>query len=413
MTDPPAHSTDRPAGRSQTTDDDCRLQDGIYFRRDKRPGPCYRLLLLNVGAGASQNEARDAIAMVWERLQAVRRGVVADLRPSRLLGTATSDRPPDPELTCLLGFGASLFEHYPRMPRPQELIRIENRPAPFPSLPRVPEADRDIGEADLALQLIARSELAVSTAVAEVWMLIRTKGLGLDVVTLHGGFNREDRRSWLGFHDGIGNIEPERRREAIETRVVAPRSEDPPWLDGGTYMGFLRLALDLEMWRSFSLHEQERYVGRERETGCPLVQIDAGSRQPLEGCPVPNGPDSLDYRNPPPPSLDADNHAQFSHMHRANLNRPRGAIADSDNRIFRQGYEFLEPLSGGRLRIGLNFVSFQRRLSCLTNILSTLGWLGNANFGGKVSPQDLVTLIGGGYYAVPPQGSPFPGAVIF
>jgi deferrochelatase/peroxidase EfeB len=412
-TDQAIHSSDRQPGASPATEDDCRLQDGIYFRSGQRPGRCYRLLLLNARPGASQTEARDAIAMVWERAQAVRHELVADLQPARLRASGTSDPPRDPELTCLLGYGAPLFERFPGLRRPGELGRTENRPKPFPRLSRVPEADRSVGEADLALQFIAGSELAVVTAVAEVWMLIRTKGLKLDVATLYGGFNREDRRSWLGFHDGIGNIEGERRREAIETKLAVSRSEDPPWMDGGTYMGFLRLAIDLEVWRSLSLHEQESYVGRERGTGCPLTRIDSGSRQALEGCPVPNGPDSVDYRNPQPPSLDPDNRAQWSHMHRTNLNRPRGAIADGDNRIFRQSYEFLEPLPGGRLRPGVNFVSFQRRLSCLTNILITPGWLGNANFGGKDSSRDLISLIGGGYYAVPPRGGPFPGAGIF
>ena len=100
-------------------------------------------------------------------------------------------------------------------------------------------------------------------------------------------------------------------------------------------------------------------------------------------------------------------------MNRANLNRPQhGPIEDSHHLIFRQGYEFVEALSGGRLRVGVNFVSFQRRISALTTILTNSSWLGDANFGGKPSPR-LLTLIGGGYYAVPPTGGPFPGADIF
>jgi len=108
-----------------------------------------------------------------------------------------------------------------------------------------------------------------------------------------------------------------------------------------------------------------------------------------------------------------------SHIQRANLNRHGGGIRDDDNRIFRQGYEFVEPLGSGQLRVGLNFVSFQRNLIHLTNILRTPGWLGNANFGGPApepgQPRgiDLVELMAGGYYAVPPAGNPFPGSDIF
>jgi deferrochelatase/peroxidase EfeB len=406
---PSAGSTQQLAP-SQGAGDDCRLQEGIYFRRRQRPGRCFRLLLLNIHPGASRTQAKGSITKVWEGVQTLRNELVADLRPPRLMApSGSTPDPPDPKLTCLLGFGAALFERYPELGRPHDLVRIDRR-APLGMLGWVDEPDRAIGEAHLALQLIAESELAVSRAVAETWMLI--KSLKLDVVALHGGFNREDRRSWLGFHDGIGNIEPDRRREAIETRVGPLMPEDPPWMDGGTYMGFLRLAIDLEMWRGLSRQEQEICVGRDLENGCPVMRIDKNSKGLLDGCPASHGLSAVDYRDPPLPPIDLDNLAQFSHVNRANLNRRRGPIADSDNRIFRQGYEFLECLPGGRLRLGVNFVSFQRKVSCLTTILTRDGWLGDANFGGKPSPT-LLRLIGGGYYAVPPAGGPFPGADIF
>jgi len=109
-----------------------------------------------------------------------------------------------------------------------------------------------------------------------------------------------------------------------------------------------------------------------------------------------------------------------SHIHRANPNRGEPGRRDS-NRILRQGYEFVEMLESGRLRLGLNFVSFQSDLSSLTNILVTPGWLGNANFGGPADARpgapapvrDLVRVIAGGYYAVPPDAMPFPGANAF
>lgn len=413
VSDLPAGSTRQRAGPSRRPGDECRLQEGIYFSGGTRPGRCYRLLLLNVRPGVTQTRAKESIALVWERVRALPEELVADLRPSRLMAPPGTPDPPQPKLTCLLGFGARLFERYPKLERPRDLVRIEAQP--FPMLPWVNKADRAIGETDLALQFIAESELAVSRAVVETWMLIKNgaNGPSLSVAALHGGFNREDRRSWLGFHDGIGNIEPDRRREAIETKVGGPTSDDPQWMDGGTYMGFLKVSIDLERWRSLDRLEQEKCVGRERETGCPLTHIGERSTEVLAGCPVPHGPTSVDFRNPPAPPIDPDNLAQFSHMNRANLNRRRGPIADSDNRIFRQGYEFLESLPGGRLRIGLNFVSFQRKIPALTTILTRENWLGDANFGGKPPAPALLGLIGGGYYAVPPVGGPFPGADIF
>ena len=116
-----------------------------------------------------------------------------------------------------------------------------------------------------------------------------------------------------------------------------------------------------------------------------------------------------------------------SHMHRANPNRdprdPNDPILEEDNRIFRQGYEFLEQLHDGRLRLGINFVSFQGRLSRVRNMLSKDGWLGDVNFGGcpfmeRDAPGAIVfvEMIAGGYYAVPPKGGDrdsFPGLSLF
>jgi deferrochelatase/peroxidase EfeB len=406
-----AHSTQGRAGSGRRDRDDCRLQEGIYFRPGKQPGRCFRLLLLRIPSGAGRSRAKTSITKVWKRVQGLREDLLADLRPPRLMLPSGTPDPPDPELSCLIGFGAPLFDRYPDLEPPPGLVRIDPRRA-FPEIGWVAEPDRVVGEADLALQFIAGSELAVSRAVVEAWMLIKADRLNLEVVALHGGFNREDRRSWLGFHDGIGNIEPALRRTAIETRAGASGPGDPAWMDGGTYMGFLRLALDLETWQGLSRPEQEALVGRDRETGCPLIRSSRRLNDRLSGCPESRGPGSDDYRNPPLPSIEADDLAQYSHMNRTNINRRRGAIEDGDNRIFRQGYEFAECLSDGRLRVGLNFVSFQRQISCLTNILTRNNWLGDANFGGKPSPA-LQSLIGGGYYAVPPVGKPFPGADIF
>lgn len=107
-----------------------------------------------------------------------------------------------------------------------------------------------------------------------------------------------------------------------------------------------------------------------------------------------------------------------SHIHRSNHNR--GAPnTDANNRIFRQGYEFLESPREGELSLGLNFVSFQRDLRRLKNSLRLPDWLGDVNFGGQVSPKPgepapikLISAITGGFYAVPPKEEPFPGAEI-
>ena len=408
-----------------------RFQEGIYHRQGEAPPSSYRLLLLNLKPATGISEARTAIARIWTMLRDLRdRNLATDVPPD-----PPAARPPDrapqkdqkdsderrkpcaaPELTCLLGFGASLFDRYPRMPKPDQLLRLDQ--GPFRKIRWVAEADRQAGEADLALQFIAWTELAVNRAVAEVWMMIVEQFLPLEIVAVHGGFNREDRRSWIGFHDGISNIEAD-RRPAVLTATS--------WMEGGTYMAFFRLAIDLERWRRLPLKTQELLVGRDKLTGSPLVPAGPGLPISRKGGPVFGDPAfRREHISPPAPPMTASV-LLASHMHRANPNRdPRDRndpILEEDNRIFRQGYEFLEQLHDGRLRLGINFVSFQGRLSRVRNMLSKDGWLGDVNFGGcpftepdAPGPIVFVEMIAGGYYAVPPKGGDrdsFPGLSLF
>jgi Dyp-type peroxidase family len=404
-----------------------RLQDGIYFRSGQRPGQCFRLLLLNVRSGATPEEASGAIGALWNMLQDLHRGVVRDLLPTR--SSDPEVRAPDGELTCLLGFGARLFDqdlHVPRLvepgARPWELVALRRHGsgAPFPSLPWVPEAEQKPGEADLAIQCIAETEMAANLAVVEAWKLVVDEDLPLEVVTFHDGFGRADGRSWIDFHDGVNNMEAGvERRAAIET-VIA----DPSWMEGGTYMGFFRLAVDLTSWRRLPREHQEILVGRDKLSGCPLQRVNRDTNGNLvpttpPGCPLTGAtPGSLrpEDRDPPRPG---DTLVQASHIHRSNLIRGR-PDTDGNNRVFRQGYEFLEALPEGGFRLGLNFVSFQRDLRRLKSILGLKSWLGDANFGGPHDPQpgepvplELMSVTAGGYYAVPPKSEPFPGAEIF
>ena len=383
--------------------DDSALQEGIYFRpSDRPPGRCYRLVLLNIAGGVPLRRAGQAIAQVWTLLGALKEGRTNELGEPPTAADVALAR--SAKLTCLLAFGATLFRRHREVQTPPHVVPLEE--LSFPSLPWKTDRGERKGEADLAIQLIANTDLAVERALVETWLLIKEKGLPLELVTVYGGFNREDRRSWLGFHDGISNVDPAQRREVIEVPVKAP-----PWMFGGTYMAFFRLALDLAVWRKESRARQEILVGRDKVTGCPLASVNRQEQPvPMGGCPVgANPPDSRGYiRGPELPV--AERLLRQSHIHRTNPNR--AGVADGDHRIFRQGYEFVETLTGGDLRVGLNFVSFQRDLQRLMGILNQFTWLRDANFGGNGDVK-FVSLIDGGFYAVPPNGGTFPGAALF
>jgi deferrochelatase/peroxidase EfeB len=162
---------------------------------------------------------------------------------------------------------------------------------------------------------------------------------------------------------------------------------------------------------------QEALVGRDKLSGCPLqrVAVAAGGAlvpETVAGCPMTGElPKGGEFVTIPVPAQ--DRLVLASHVHRANLTRGDPAEM-SANRIFRQGYEFVDSPPEGGVRVGLNFVGFQNDFDRVRQILDTQNWLRDANFGGlagdpAVPAFELMRIVAGGYFLVPPVGDPFPG----
>jgi Dyp-type peroxidase family len=371
-----------------------QIQEGVYFRSGERPAPCWRLLLLRVVPGTEPAGVRDAIRRTLRMLAALRAGSVRELRGQPAEGVEAT-RATFAGLAVLVGYGRSLFDHDPPLTtkaRPDFLAYL----SPFPSIPLAERYSR-AGEADVALQLTGTTPAAVNRAAVEVWKLIADDALPLDVAASYDGFGRPDGRGWLEFHDGVGNMPSRERHAAIAARP------DPRWMGGGTYMAFLRLRVDLAAWRGLDRGEQELAVGRDKLTGNPLAGVRRDARGRAR--PVAGGP--ADRFDPPETG---DPLLATSHVHRANQNRG-SSDAPAALRIYRQGYDFIETVGPDGPEIGLNFVSFQSDLQTLQQIMRLPGWLADANFGGAAPP--LISLLAGGFYAVPPRARPFPGAGLF
>jgi Dyp-type peroxidase family len=404
------------------------LQEGIYWQSGQKPGRCYRLLYVNFQEGITASEAKSALAQVWLMITNLKQGIVQDLQPTRLDDPPASEMAVSPEnLTCLLGFGSRLFNatvHTPPLVnadlRPPSLVSLPI--SGFRSLPWATTPNVNKAGSDLILQFIADTELAVNRAVVEIHKLI-LRGNPLRLEALFTGFQREDRRSWIDFHDGINTLRPPLRKKVME--VTEPG--DAPWLVGGTFMAFLKIAVNLQVWEQLSRSQQELVVGRHKLTGCPLPddlpQIVEGQVQPqfISGCPfsgtIPVNPSDRFID----PAKASNRLVVASHIHRANFNRGDDDQS-SNNRIFRQGYEFLDAVPGGGISLGLNFVSFRKDVSAIRNILSIKDWMGSVNFGGVTDPNlsigeppavELMSILAGGFFAIPPTEAPFPGASLF
>ena len=204
----------------------------------------------------------------------------------------------------------------------------------------------------------------------DVWKELRTHErynghTPLRITGLYNGFQREDQRNWLGFHDGVSNLKPNERPQVIfiNQRHLHPYDK---WSINGSYFAFMRIAVNLETWEDVPLYSQEIIIGRDKQTGCPLIGVNKNGK-PLKDsrCPIPGTSEVIDhgneyFRNHPPYSHRPDAKIlQQSHIGRTN---PKHQIPVGDNRslrIYRQGFEFqkMSEVSPGFVA-GLNFVSF-------------------------------------------------------
>ncbi|MBW3537058.1 MAG: Dyp-type peroxidase [Actinobacteria bacterium] len=402
---------------SPTFVDTGELQDGIYLSPAIPPPNGFLMLTIQIEDGTDAAAARTGVERIWGVLTDLHAGMVRDLRATK---EGEEDQPIRPgTFDFLLGYGASFFDPAKSLTeaeRPAQLTPLARPREPFANLPWAAGGHRG-GESDLCLQLTGRDSQATSRAAVEVWKVIVDDELPLVITGSFEGFARDDGRSWIGFHDGVSNIRPSQRLAAVECQG------DPGWNRGGTYLAFLRCAVDLGRWRSLSRSAQELVVGRDKLTGCALegtAEAD-GELAPraYAGCPAaPDAPpqDRDKFRDPPETG---DPVVEASHIHRANQNRVE-PTSHAGHRIFRQGYEYLAEIGPGGPDLGLNFVSFQRDLEHLWQILGLPSWLGGVNFGGRPDrgpgepePIELLSLEAAGFYAVPPREQPFPGAGLF
>ena len=171
------------------------------------------------------------------------------------------------------------------------------------------------------------------------------------------------------------------RKEAI---FIHPQRNDLQlrdyWTIGGTYMAFLRILINLSEWEKQSVDQQVLAVGRDKETGYPIVGVDRRGRPVKSRMKVGHSTHilSLDYRNhhnyfdlgslPKRIGTKLDLRESTRLLSRSHIGRAR-RISGGDvrllKRIYRQSFDFVELEEDENvnepLKVGLNFVSFRKR----------------------------------------------------
>lgn len=400
-------------------------QHGIYYQPGARPGASFRIVFLRAKPGRDATEVGGELARVWKVVRSLQSGNVPDLDGANV---------PHGNLTALMGVGISAFEiEGVTASAPQALQRFGRFVSPEPAgggpllygagLNYDSSVSKNAATEHFAIQFIADSELATNRAIVEVWKLLHDRGTDAALVLgrVFDGFQRDDGRSWIDFHDGISNLRSgEERRSVLEIKHENVPNQVDAWTVGGTYLAFIRLDVSLEAWRRLSRTQQELLVGRDKITGCALQSVsESGGPVAVPGCPFAGTsnitqPGNEAFLEPPDTS---DLAIRDSHVQRAN--RHVGVPGHTNSlRIFRQGFEFFERAERAPgFRVGLNFVSFQDTPNRIMRLLTQPQWLGEVNFGGGVGegPTLLHVLAAGIYLAPPavPADAPFPGYELF
>ncbi|MGH8907147.1 MAG: Dyp-type peroxidase [Egibacteraceae bacterium] len=408
------------------------LQEGISHAPGQRPGAFFTILFLRAAPACTAAQVGQALGELWRVYQGLKAGNVREL-PGHPV--------PAGALTVLVGYGPKAFALTGAgRPLPADLGSQSRFRSPLPTgggpllvgsgLRYGDDVRANLATEEIAVQLIADTQLATSRAVVETWRTLaaltdpRTGMAPLLLTSFYSGFQRDDGRSWIDFHDGVSNMDSREREGAIAIKPSG--TPEDGWTEGGSYLAFVRVAVDLASWDALTRDQQELLVGRDKLTGCPLRAVGADGRPVVQpGCPVAGTGEAIEpgvnqgnqaFREP---AAVSDPVVRQSHVQRAN-HHERPVNSRNSLRVYRQGYEFLESLEQAPgLRPGLNFVSFQDTPERLFRMLTQATWLGRTNFGGDPDRQlpgidRLLTVRAAGVYLAPPvvDGEPFPGATI-
>jgi deferrochelatase/peroxidase EfeB len=219
--------------------------------------------------------ALDVTACTVEALTALMKELTAE---AEALMTAVARRGAGGPLTVTLGLGPGLLG--------DRFGLASRRPVALRELPAFPgdELDPMLCGGDLCVQACAPHAHDAADALAR--MVSRASGSARLRWSQDGFVHRatDDRRdgrprNLLGFHDGVNNP---RRGKDFERHVWVARG-DRTWMVGGTFLVVRRIELRLDAWEALSTTEQERIIGRRRDTGAPLGATHEFDRLPLEG----------------------------------------------------------------------------------------------------------------------------------
>jgi deferrochelatase/peroxidase EfeB len=409
------------------------------FEFKKHGNHSFAILFLRVLEGHDAQKVAAALKKIWELYQLLKKGILVDI----------SDRSvPSGGIAVLIGFGPEIF----KIPKVKRTIPRDFHGKQFlPAIAGNPilegsginyskHLSENVGTSEhILIQIVSQTQLAAYRTIVETWNHltdIEKDENCLQLTKFYTGFQRDDYRSWLGFHDEVSNMKNgKERKDAIAINRESNRLiPDDFWTENGTYMAFLRTEIDINVWNRLGRKDQEIIIGRDKRTGSPIIGLDKSSNPIV----VQNYRRSIRTKFYDSKFHDHPDYHNLSSISNTieveDIKRSRALLSQShigrvrhisnlsskdptSRRIYRQGFEFIDYLSNERkpFRIGQNFISFQNDPKRLIFILTDPRWMGNTNFGGSpdLFSDNLLSVLSAGMFFVPPKEKPFPGASIF
>jgi deferrochelatase/peroxidase EfeB len=433
-----------------------KLQEGIFYNSKifrynnsfKNYNDAYNntfaILFFKIRKKSTIDQVFKSLENLWTTYQKLKKGIIKDLPNQRV---------PHGSLSMTLGYGQSIFKlNNIKKSIPRDFNNSQFCPPKKDGGGNILEGSnlsysKDIHEnvgldEDIVVQFVANKQLAVYRAIVETRKNLRSDLLKKNALIFSNfftGFQRDDGRSWLGFHDEVSNLRPgKERRDVItihkENNALLPSDF---WTENGTYMAFLRIEIDLDLWDSINRSKQELIIGREKLYGRPLIGVDTNNNPiTLKNFPTAQKVTAYDKRYHDHPDYfkapqirskevmkKIDINKSFKVLNESHIGRTRhfdkiNSKLIFSRRIYRQAFDFIESYHSCKqiLKVGLNFLSFQNDPARLLFILTDPNWMGNTSFGGDSQFKAIDKLLhvqACGIFFIPKIEKPFPGSCIF
>jgi deferrochelatase/peroxidase EfeB len=270
-------------------------------------------------------------------------------------------------LTVTLGLGPGVFDDRFGLQgkRPRHL-------APLPKLPS-DSLDPALTGGDLSLQACADDPQVAYHAIRDLARMARgvadTRWTVMGFGRASAGAGQSTPRNLLGFKDGTRNIRTEDDRLAH----VWAGDDDVEWMRGGTYQVARKIQMNIEIWDSDDITDQQRIFGRNKGDGAPLT----GSKEF-------DTPDFAQTGADGTPVIDPRSHVALA------------APENNDGvKILRRSYNYTDGINQfGQLDAGLLFIAYMHDPQSFITLQTRLGSSDLLN--------EYLSHIGSGVFAVPP-----------